>query len=230
MIGILPFLLTARSAPGTRQPGNAFVYVKTPAGVAAGLPLTNVFSFETHRAANRVGTFSFVVPADDRLDIDGSPLVSDIVSGWTVSILQENNTPYGAAGVYLVKDGVIERREYLIADGGQVINFAGSFRAVSLTRQQIHDPLSYEDASVGDIVAAVAGEVVITPSGVAPTLKVDFTSGSRYAALLTVGELARWTLRDNWDGALEFVKIDAAPDSGITLINVEQAGPELIGV
>jgi hypothetical protein len=230
VIGILPFLLTARSAPGTRQPGNAFVYVKTPAGVAAGLPLTNVFSFEVHRAANRVGTFSFVVPADDRLDIDGSPLVTDIVSGWTVSILQESNTPFGAPGVYMVKDGVIERREYLIADGGQAINFAGSFRAVSLTRQQIHDTLSYEDQAVGAIAEGVAGEVVLTPNGVSTTVKVDFSGGTRYAALLTLGELARLTLRENWDGNLEYTRIDGAPDSGITLINVEQAGPELIGV
>ena len=230
MIGILPFVLTARSAAGTREPGNAFVYVKTPAGVAAGLPLTNVLSFETHRAANRVGTFSFVVPADDRLDVDGAPLVSDIVSGWTVSILQENNTPFGAAGVYLVKDGVIERREYLIAEGGQAINFAGSSRQVSLTREQLHQTLAYDDLPVGDIAADIARDMVITPNGNSARVTADFTAGSRYGALLTLGELARLTLRENWDGNLEYTRIDGAPDSGITLINVEQAGPELIGV
>jgi hypothetical protein len=100
---------------------------------------------------------------------------------------------------------------------------------VTLTRNEIHGALSF-DTTAQAIANALAQQPVICPSRNTTPIKVDFNSGSRYSALLKVGELARLTLRETWDGdTLEFTAIDGAPDSGITLVGLEQAGPELRG-
>jgi hypothetical protein len=225
----LPLLLatTAQSDPLARAPGPTSIFVANPAGTRFSQPITNVLAFQVDRFANQIGTWAATVPADSGLDDSGSIMSAAIRTGWKVSILQEHNTPFGAGSTYLLTDGVVERREFIPAEGGVVLALSGSFREVFLTREQIHNTLSY-DTSVHAIAESLATENVITPAINHSTLKVDFNGGTRYAALLTLGEAARLTLRENWDGdALEFTAIDGAPDSGITLINVEQAQPNM---
>jgi hypothetical protein len=227
MLASLLAATTVQSDPIVRAPGPTSIFVKNATGFAFPQPITNVFAFQVDRFANRIGTWAATVPADSGLDDFGDIVSATIRSGWKVTILQENNTPFGAGSTYLLTDGVVERREFIPAEGGVALALSGSFREAFLTREQIHNTLSY-DTSAQAIADDLAGEHVITPGINRSALKVDFNGGTRYAALLTLGEAARLTLRENWDGdALEFTAIDGAPDSGITLMNVEQAGPGL---
>ena len=222
----------AQPAADERQPaGNAVALLHYPNGtLLTSIPL---LGFTVSRFANRIGTWTATLPVDSPLS-SGAPVSRSIRSGWKVSIRQDFNNPYGAGSTYLLTLGVVERRDYSFSDGVPVLNLAGSFRESDLARQQIHTPLEYgsygNPVSAATIVNSVAQRSVITPGASGAGLAVTFNEGSRYAALLSVGELARWTLRERWDGdQLEFVPVDGAPWSGITLINLEQAGPELAG-
>lgn len=223
----------AQPAPDAREASaTAVAYLRTPAGTDLGLAIP-LLGFQVDRYANRIGTWSITIPVDGPL-YNGVPVSQSIRTGWKVSIRQDFNNPYGAGSVYLVTYGVVERRDYQWQDGVPVLNLAGSFAESDLARAQIHTPEEFgsygNDVSCQTIVNSVAQRSVIVPGQSTVKLAATFNEGSRYAALLAVGEMARWTLRERWDGdALEFVPIDGAPWSGITLINIDQAGPELVG-
>lgn len=215
----------------TRQPGRTYAFIKDPSGVAAALPLI-VHSFQIDRYANRVGAWSMTVAVDNRLDNYGQPVAMNIVAGWTVTLVQEHNSPFGATSTALLTDGVVEQRDYQVADGSASLQLAGSMNAVILTRQQLHGVTSFPAGSSASLIAATLanGRAVTIPPSNRTHLQVDFNGGSRYAGLLKLGELARLTLRENWDGdALEFTPIDGAPDSGWTFTTIEKAGPEVYG-
>lgn len=220
------------ATPAARTIGATVAYVTEPDGTTHGHPF-QVIDYQVDRYANRIGAWRIVIPVSGPL-MNGIPLARSIVTGWKVSILQEWNNPFGAGTTRLLTDGQVQRREYRLAGDELALELSGPTKNYDLVREEFHDPEEF--GSYGDNVAlktiadSIAGRSISVIGGEGKTLAITYNEGSRFAGLLKLGEYARMTLRETWDGdALEFVPVDGAPWSGITLINIEQAGPEMVG-
>ncbi len=214
---------------------STIVTATSPTGTALALPLV-ALAYQLDRYCNRVGAWQVTCAVDDRIDTSTSmPASAAIVTGWSVTIYEEGDGPNGP-GTALLTNGIVERREIQIADGGAVLVLSGSTKNVDLVRQQVRGPATYGDGTVptnipiATIAADIAGRSIPVPLFSTAAVALTFNGGTKYAALLALGELGRLTLRENWDGDdLEFVAIDGAPDSGWTIVNVENADPSLYG-
>ncbi len=222
-------LASGSVVPLPRLPGPGWLYAFSPTLSPIALPLKLV-EFDIGRYANRIGDWTATISAVEPLGDDGIPIGRLIKKGWRVTIRQEHNNPFGAANTNLLTFGIVDRRE--IRPDEKLVALSGSFREAPLAATEVHDKVSYPaGTAISTMVDHFAGGHIPLPSVSDATLEVDFNSGSSWANLLTIGEAARLTLRESWDGdSLEFTAVDAAPDSGWIFTNaIELAGPELYG-
>lgn len=223
----------ALAAPPARQEvARTFCYVESPAGIAYSQPIP-VFEYQVDKFANRIGTWQAVVPVDAPLNL-GNVLAASITTGWKVSIRQEWNNPFGSGATWLLYQGEVQRREYAHSGDSIALSLSGVSKNNDLTRNSIHDAKVYgsygENVALSTIIDDIAGRHIQLPAGNDAEIAATFHDGTLFEAILKVGELGRLTLRETWDGdALEFVPVDGAPWSGITVINVEQADPAMVG-
>lgn len=214
--------------------GPTAMNVYNPSGtlVIAGMPF--VLVWETHRKLNSVGTWSASIPVAEPL-ISGEALSTLMERGWRVDLFQEGTHPLDRPDLeYLMYKGMVEDKQYDLDESGQTVcKLAGSFRGADLTSRNTPTSAQY----VGSTIGAVATELVdgeagglTLPADSTRLITVSFNSDEgghvmgRYHRLLRVGEYARWALRETWEeDALEFISIDAPPDSGYTMLNVDVA-------
>lgn len=193
------------------------IIIETPALEEIGLPIL-VSEYDIQREINAAGSWAVSFPASQTL-------AKQVKSRWRVSIVEE-----GREG-YLMRRGVVLTRNYRVnADGTGILTLAGYTRLYTLTAGSTHFNLIYDGLiSVGAIANDLAGETVAVPSGASSVFpKVTFSESSKLAALLKIGEIARYNLRETFvEDGFEFVKWDDVPDSGFRFVTVEHAGPEL---
>ncbi len=213
--------------------------IEKPGGVAVtGLAghIQAVIDWSTERYLNRVGSWTATIPAAEPA-IDGDPLANQITRGWLVSLIQENTRPLNRLDLeFLLYRGIVEDKTYGVDESGQAVcTLSGSFRGANLATRCTPTTAAYTAQTLAAIAADIEGGLaggISLPSNSTSTATISFNGGangeailSRYARLLRLGEYGRYALRETWEqDALEFVSVDAAPDSGYYLINQEAAG------
>lgn len=215
--------------------GPSALFIENPDGSAvSGLagPIENVLAWETHRYLNRVGSWAARVPVGDQL-VSGVPLAKLLKRGWKASIVQENNHPLHRLDLeYLLYRGIVEDKTFDIDESGQpVCDLTGSFRALELAARVTPTVATYTARQLASVASDIEGGIaggISCPSNANGNITVEFGGDdgngviSRYARLLTLGNVARWALRESWEqDRPQFIAVDNAPNSGYYLVNQE---------
>lgn len=228
---------TAFAAPTVVQvspPGPALTAAlfETP-GLVAAQQVEAVLGWEMHRYLNRVGSFTLDIPIVEPT-YNSEPLSRSVTRGWRVSIVEENVHPLDRLDLdYLMYRGYVEDCGFKLDESGVAIcHIEGSLRALELAGRITPTNATYTASTLAAVASDIVGGLsggISTPTDGTRAVTISFNAdgngeqiSGRYQRLLRLGEYARWALRETWDSdALEFVRLDAPPDSGYTLINME---------
>lgn len=220
------------------MPGIFAVTLETPALAAptgwSGL-IMEVTTAEITRELNRAGSFRIVFPAT-------AHQADQIKAGWRVTLIQErlaSGTTPGTQQIPLLYRGKVLNRQLIFDASGQaLLDLTGETYLGQLADTWIHTGQTFTAQDLPTIASAL-----LTPLGLgynAPArctgkpLTITFNDTSVLQALIKLAEAARCDIADGSFDVLLFLDQQDRPvphnsltGNALTLIQVEQAGPDL---
>lgn len=197
---------------------SAQVYERTTTTKLGAGPIYNVLRAKLTRAIDRIGEFSFEIPADDRQ-------YALLTQGREVWLFHEGETNP-------IWRGIVDSRLWKVApDGSGVLSIAGLSLAVELQWESTYMGIIVDDETAGDAVDLVLASTswTNTVSGASLVNVTNrFDNMTLWEALRMVAQSQDGYLRETATARDLEVK-QATTDSGIRLTNlgVESAGPFL---
>lgn len=191
-------------------------------------PINSLASWTVRREINKGGTWSVRFPASEAL-------ASQIVTGWRVTLTQENN----AFETNLLYRGIVKSHRFVIDPSGMAMaELSGIDRLGALAETIIHTGKTFTNANLATMVAGITSLSINTPASKTQLSNVVINDQTVLGALLKIAQLYRCNIRESWSSLTDAVMTDQdnlpAPDmdnntnfNELVFRNMAVAGPEL---
>lgn len=192
------------------------ITLANPFGVVQASPIVDVIDYEINRGINEASSWSLQFPCT-------VALASQVRARWRVTMQEEGNPNN------LLTGGIVTTRTFKVfRNGSGVLALTGGTKAIDMAATNTHVGLAYDGSqSIQAIANSLTGETVAAPAGATGRFPViKFNDVTILAALLGAAEMARYNVRENFDGTFELTDKDDVPDSGYSFVLASHAGPD----